>query len=176
MKKCRECGELKDLPMFYKHVNMPDGYLNQCKACTGKRIAKREQELRLNDPNWKEKEKKRHRDKYYRLGYKEKHKPSYESKKETMARYKQKFPEKIQAHYVAMKKVKAKIKGNHLHHWSYNAEHFLDVIELTEQEHNKIHRYMIYDQERKMYRNLDGILLDTKEAHLAHYESIKHLD
>ena len=58
------------------------------------------------------------------------------------------------------------VKENHLHHWSYNKEHWKDCIELSEKEHNLAHRYMIYDQERMMYRDLDGILLDTKEAHL----------
>jgi len=33
MKKCRRCGETKGFNEFYKHRNIPDGYLNFCKAC-----------------------------------------------------------------------------------------------------------------------------------------------
>jgi hypothetical protein len=52
------------------------------------------------------------------------------------------------------------------HHWSYNEEHFKDVIWLTKKEHMKGHRFIIYDQERKMYRRIDtNELLDTKEKH-----------
>ena len=58
------------------------------------------------------------------------------------------------------------IKGNNLHHWSYNEEHWKDVIELSVENHNIAHRYITYDQERMMYRNLSGILLDTKESHI----------
>jgi hypothetical protein len=63
--------------------------------------------------------------------------------------------------------MKPQIKGNHLHHWSYNEIHFKDVIELDIDTHNFLHRYMTYDQPSKMYRRKDtGELLDTKEKHL----------
>ena len=65
-------------------------------------------------------------------------------------------------------------KGNQLHHWSYKPEHAKDVIELSVKEHSKIHRYMVYDQEQMMYRRVDNnVLLDTREAHIAYYESLK---
>ena len=32
-------------------------------------------------------------------------------------------------------------------------------------DHIKAHRFIIYDQERMMYRRLDGVLLDKKEKH-----------
>jgi hypothetical protein len=52
------------------------------------------------------------------------------------------------------------------HHWSYNEEHASDIIWLTKKHHNKAHRFIVYDQERKMYRRYDNnILLDTKETH-----------
>ena len=59
-------------------------------------------------------------------------------------RYRKKYPEK----YAALKKtanIKAKTKGNNLHHWSYNEEHYKGVIELTVKDHNKAHRFMKYD-------------------------------
>lgn len=62
-------------------------------------------------------------------------------------------------------RMKPQTKGNHLHHWSYNIEHAKDVIELSIKDHATAHRFMVYDQERKMYRKLTGELLDTKEGH-----------
>lgn len=83
-----------------------------------------------------------------------------------MARFKEKYPEK----YAAKSNsgwLKPDIDGNQLHHWSYNKEHYKDVIELSVKEHKKAHRFIIYDQERFMYRrSTDNVLLDTKEEHL----------
>lgn len=50
--------------------------------------------------------------------------------------------------------------------WSYNDSHVLEVIELTKKHHMKAHRFLVYDQERMMYRRYDtNELLDTKEKH-----------
>lgn len=171
-KKCFKCEKELPITEFYKHPNMGDGHLNKCKSCTKNDTKKREEELR-NNPEWVEKEKRRGREKYHRLGYKDLHNPSTEKKKEIMNRYEQKYPEKI----LAMKYTGiylTKINGVHLHHWSYNQEDWLDVIELIPEEHYFLHRYIIYDQERMMYRTLEGVLLDTKEKHLEYFEEIKN--
>ena len=164
-KKCFKCLEEKPLAEYYKHNMMGDGYLNKCKLCTKKDVKEREEKLK-HVPEWVESEKKRGREKYHRLKYKDKHKPNSCDKKEIMLRYYEKYPEK-KICKVYMKKMKPSAIGMEFHHWSYNLIHAQDVIELSIRQHNKAHRFLIYDQERMMYRRIDtNELLDTKEKHL----------
>jgi hypothetical protein len=148
---------------------MSDGHLNKCKDCTKKDTKERTDQL-ASDPEWVESEKKRHRDKYYRLGYKEKHKPSPQKRKKADRRWKEKYPEKI----IASGKCTCLSKpGLNIHHWSYNEAHYKDILYLTMEMHNKLHSFLTYDQPKKMYRTKEGVLLDTKDKHLAYYEQIK---
>lgn len=160
-KLCRKCSLSKPLDNYYIHKQMSDGFLNICIDCTKKRIAEREKKLRLN-PQWLEKERERCRKKNKSIGYK---KQDHEKKKLYQLRYFEKYPEKYLATNHSQH-IKVQTKGNHLHHWSYNKEHWKDVIELTVFEHNLLHRFIVYDQERMMYRDLKGELLDTKESHI----------
>ena len=145
MKKCFKCGVEKSIGSFYVHKQMKDGHLNKCIDCTKNDSKERELKLRCN-PEWLEKEKKRSREKYYRLDYKTKYKPDSYVGLEN--KFRKKYPEKYKAN-MAVNIIKTK---GEKHHWSYNIEHHKDFIELDKKTHNKLHRYTIYDQERMMYR------------------------
>lgn len=170
-KKCFKCEHILSIDCFYKHKQMSDGYLNKCIECTKNDIKKNERKLR-EDPDWVAKERKRGRDKYHRLEYVGLFKPSTEDKRNTIKRYHQKFPEKALAcKYTEI--FLTKTIGFNLHHWSYNQEDWLDVIDLPIKEHHFLHRYIIYDQERMMYRKLDGTLLDSKNVHIEYFNECK---
>ncbi len=172
-KICFKCGAEKSLNEFYEHPKMRDGHLNKCIDCTKKDTRNRIKNLQESDSDWVSKERKRGREKYHRLNYKNK-KSNYEIKRKQILKYAEQFPEKILA-----KNHSQHINvpdGKQKHHWSYNQEHYKDVLFFSVPEHYKIHRYIIYDQERMMYRTIEGVLLDTKERHLEYFNKIKDLE
>lgn len=160
-KECFKCGEVKSITQFYKHAQMADGHLNKCKTCS-KADSVKDYTRKISDVDWKEQERTRGREKYHRLGYVNSFKPYSVTKS-----HREKFPEKYKATSTAQR-VPLEFDGAHRHHWSYNKEHWKDIIQLDHKAHAKAHRFLIYDQERMMYRTTDGILLDTKEIHLAY--------
>lgn len=164
MKQCFKCNEVKPYSEFYKHKKMGDGYLGKCKTCAKKDVKERADILSKNE-EWMEKERKRGREKHHRLNYSEKYAYKnigcYET---TTLKSRSKFPEKYKA-TTSAQRIEVP-KGMHRHHWSYNEEHYKDIIPLIPKEHGKAHRFIIYDQERFMFRRYDtNELLDTKEKH-----------
>ena len=168
-KKCTKCGEVKSLSDFYTMPRNADGKHGSCIVCYKKRVNDR-YNLLVRSPEFVESEKTRARDKYHRLYSMGRVKidPLYKSK--MMKLHREKYPEKYAARS-ASQHIECEI-GCHKHHWSYNQEHYMDVIEITSTNHATIHRHMIYDQERMMYRTTNGILLDTKESHIEYAKSV----
>ena len=149
---------------------MADGRVNKCIICN-KIDVKLNYEKKALNIDFIESERERHREKYYRLGYKEKHKPTTEQKKAIMLRYSLKYPEKAKAKNISSR-VKPVIIGNHLHHWNYNIAFAKDVIELIPRHHSTAHRFIKYDKETFMYKDLDNNLLDTKQKHFEYLNKL----
>lgn len=169
-KKCFKCGHEKPLEDFYAHAQMADGRVNKCKSCNKKDVKDNSEKLK-EDPDYIAKERARGREKYKRLGYKTLYTKTAEERREINEKH-VKYPEKRRAKTAACRIQTP--KGMEKHHWSYNEEHFKDIIFLSTTNHAKLHRYIVYDQERKMYRRCDNNeLLDTKENHLSFFETLK---
>lgn len=159
MKKCFKCGKSKQLTAFYKHAQMKDGYLNKCKECNKKDI-KLNYEINMTKEGFVEKERKRGREKYRRL-----YPNSGKGDTKRNIRYAEKYPEKLYAKF-ASARLKKPFHSAEKHHWSYNEDHYTDVIWLIKKEHMKCHRFIVYDQEQMMYRRFDtNELLDSKLTH-----------
>ncbi len=166
MKVCFKCNIEKPLSDYYKHQKIGDGHLNKCKDCTKKDTKERLASLK-DDLNFLESERARGREKHHRL-YRDKPFPvKQEDRKKRRDLWCEKYPEKCKAASFTQKiRRKHGGKGFNMHHWSYQEAHYVDVIKLTIKEHYKAHRFIVYDQERMMYRRYDNNeLLDTKEKH-----------
>jgi hypothetical protein len=139
---------------------MGDGHLNKCKECCKAQSDEREKRLRLDDI-WREKERLRSLDKYYRLNYREiqhelrKTKP-YCNKTNDIHR-------KL--------KTRGVIKENEIaHHWNYNL--IDDVIIMDKKLHRRIHTKIVLNIEEKIFYTKQGEKLDTLEKHLDYIKSM----
>lgn len=146
---------------------MGDGHLNKCKDCT-KADSKKRLDEKLKDPGFANLEQQRHRDKYHRLNYRDKHRPTPDAKKLICKKYKERYPEKVKA----KSKLGKSPLGFHFHHWSYKKEHQTDVISVKHADHYTIHRFLVYDQEKMCYKTKSGVLLDTREKHIEHIRNV----
>lgn len=151
---------------------MTDGHLGKCKKCTRLDTKLRVDHLSLNK-DFVDAEKSRHRDKYYRLGYKDKHKPSALDKKMAMDSYRAKYPEKNKSRILSQNIQRP--HGMEGHHWSYNERDAKSLIFLTLRDHALLHRHMEYDQSLYMYRRTDnGQLLESRQSHIDLLSEVKY--
>ncbi|NCB47559.1 hypothetical protein EOM81_11150 [bacterium] len=170
-KTCFKCGLEKELDDFYKHPQMADGHLNKCKECTRKDSGITYVKIK-NDPERHFKEKSRCMAKSRKS--REDGKGCFFPKKTSLNEFRKKYPEKYAAHKKG--RSDAIPNGFHGHHWSYCAEHAKDAIAVLPKDHGTIHRYIKYDQERMMYRRLDGVLLDSREESERYYAYVLSLE
>lgn len=151
-KRCIICEAELPIGEFYKHPKMGDGHLNKCKSCC-KKQSNDNYHKKMSDSLFVESERIRSRVKNNTIN------------KDRINKYFSKYPEKE----VAKSRSRNIKVGNGMekHHWSYNKCHHKDVIVLSVDLHKKVHRFIIYDQERMMYRRVDNNeLLDTRESHI----------
>jgi len=153
MKKCFKCGLEKLLTEYYTHKQMKDGHLNKCKVCT-KNDTKIQLEKITSNPEGLEKERARHRDKYIRLGYKDKQKIWDKNK-----------PWKNTQVYKNLNREFNVKKGFEIHHWNYNDNYLKDIFIMNIKQHRQSHRFLILDIENKIFKTLNGNYLTTKDSH-----------
>lgn len=154
-KKCFKCNQAKPLSDYYKHKEMPDGHVNKCKECNKKDV-RENYKKKSNDVEWLEKERIRSREKYHRLNYKESQKEWDKNK-----------PWKKSHIYKSLRsKFKEVPNTHHLHHWNYNDDFLTDIIAIEKFNHRRAHNFLILDIEKRIYKDLDGNYLTTKESHI----------
>ena len=169
-KTCFRCDINQPLTEFYKHKQMGDGHLNKCKTCTKNDSAKTLKE-KISTEDGLEAERARHREKYYRKGYKDVHKPTPFNKKKAMDGYRQKYPEKYKAK-IKSQRISRNLEESELHHWNYNIDYAKDILELTKTDHAKLHRFLVYIEDKFIYKTVEGEILDTKEKHINFVKSL----
>jgi hypothetical protein len=154
-KKCFKCGRELPLSEFYKHPQTGDGHLNKCKECTKNDVHK-DYIRKSSDEQWMEKERARGREKFKRLGYKNKTTRTDFPGNENICR---------------MLKVRGyDTKGKEAHHWNYNLPY--SVFLISRRAHHRIHNAVIMSREDKFCYTKDGIKIKTAEQAKSVYESI----
>ena len=142
MKACIKCGEVKDLSAFPKNSRASDGRHAKCKTCTNEYLR-----AYRSTPEGAAKEKERQRKRYA------------EKKDSILARFKRhrsQHPEKIKANSAVRTALRrgelapasacecndCGAPAQHLHHHSYEQQHWLDVVPLCASCHRIRHAQM----------------------------------
>jgi len=158
-KICRICNQFKSFDEFRKRDTMKDGHRSECKSCLSERSAKK-YAINSSDPDWLEKDRTRNRE--LQRTYSPSLKPVQNYRQST--RFSDRFPEKLKANSMSQG-MKKPFDDAEKHHWSYNDEHWRDVIWLSMRDHRFIHRFLVYDQKQKLYCTVNGSILNSRGSH-----------
>lgn len=161
-KTCISCNISKPFEEYYKHSSMSFGVDSKCKECVKARAKLRHHNLTENDPDFVENERKRHREKYERLGYKNQQLDWDKDK-----------PWKKTVIYKNLSRKLNLDKGFEAHHWNYNDEYLEDIFVLEARPHKKLHTYLSLDIEKRIFYLKDGTYLDSKEKHKNFIDSLQ---
>ena len=146
VKTCILCKQAKPFNEYYKHQQMSDGHLGRCKSCHKSEIQKN-YERRMLDPEWREKELDRQREKAKRHRA-EGRKPDPEAEKRGKLKWFENNQHKRKAHYAVANALRDKRlsrnpcekcgdENSEAHHDDYSKP--LDVRWLCKKHHNDHH-------------------------------------
>lgn len=142
---CSKCDSEKGLE-FYKNDNT-------CKDCR-KESTRNRNKINGNNPEWVKKERERGREKYSRLGYKDK---QYEWDKDKVW--------KNTSTYKNLHRDLKIPKGISAHHWNYFK--LKDVVLMDVKEHKAFHQLIELDVEKRVFKVIGtGEYLNTRNKHL----------
>ena len=135
---------------------MGDGHLNKCKDCA-KKDAKARYKRKSNDKAWLEKERARGREKFKRLGYKNRFK-----------NMRGLCP--LEANLSKMLRRKGyDTEGKEAHHWNYNLPK--SIFLLSRRAHRCIHKYIKVNYSDKYCYTLEGERIDTEHKAISMFSS-----
>lgn len=147
MGKCNKCNLEKGNEFYSKD--------RTCKDCRKEEVRKRNKE-NSNNPEWVAKERARCREKYERLGYKDKQKVWDKDKvwKNTST-------------YKNLHRDLKIPKGISAHHWNYADDKLRDVVLMDAKEHKAFHQLIELDVEKRIFKVVKtGEWLDSRNKHL----------